>query len=335
MIASRYRLIVTLLLGVTAAGGGAWAQEGKSKDDALDSLLEKLAGSKGGSSNPAKAAKPAEKTKTPKSAPGRFPDASKDRAGSAKSSTGQSGKGTKTAPAKPSTPGSSGSGAVAPKDQALDDLLQKLGESKDTPTPEEHPRSRGPGQEPTQPPPSGKPGPAKLGGKDKEIDDRLEEYAGRKRKRRPDDEQRQGPVGEIIKEMRDVEKRLGKPDPSEDTQNKQKQIVKRIETLIEQVSQSGSSAGRLVMRRTRQPGQQPGQEGDREGAMARGAPLTKPAKPTSQHSTASGKDVWGHLPAELRTIMENTFKETELSAKSEMISRYFLSISKGKLRREE
>ena len=50
----------------------------------------------------------------------------------------------------------------------------------------------------------------------------------------------------MIKEMRDVEQRLGKPDPSEDTQNKQKQIVKRIETLIEQVKQSGSSAGRLI-----------------------------------------------------------------------------------------
>ena len=48
----------------------------------------------------------------------------------------------------------------------------------------------------------------------------------------------------MIKEMRDVEQRLGKPDPSEDTQKKQKQIVKRIETMIEQAKQSGSSAGR-------------------------------------------------------------------------------------------
>ena len=105
----------------------------------------------------------------------------------------------------------------------------------------------------------------------------------------------------MIKEMRDVEQRLGKPDPSEDTQKKQKQIVKRIETLIEQAKQSGSSAGRLAMRRVRQPGQQPGQQpGDQPGALAQGAPPMKPAKPTSQHSTAGGKEVWGHLPDELR-----------------------------------
>ena len=61
----------------------------------------------------------------------------------------------------------------------------------------------------------------------------------------------------------------------------------------------------------------------------------KPAKPTSQHSTAGGKDIWGHLPAELRQIMENSFKETELDSKRELISRYFLSVGKGKLVREE
>ena len=104
----------------------------------------------------------------------------------------------------------------------------------------------------------------------------------------------------MIKEMRDVEQRLGKPDPSEDTQAKQKQIIKRIDTLIEQVRQSGSSAGRLTIRR-RQQGNQPGQQdGDQPGALAQGAQPMKPAKPTSQHSTAGGKGVWGHLPEELR-----------------------------------
>ena len=177
----------------------------------------------------------------------------------------------------------------------------------------------------------------KLGGKDKEIDDRLEELAGRKRKRPgADDEQRSGPIGEMIKEMRDVEKRLGKPDSGEDTQAKQKQIIKRIETLIEQVRQSGSSAGRLTIRRRQRQGNQPGQqEGDQTGALAQGARPMKPAKPTSQHSTAGGKGVWGHLPDELRQIMDNSFKEEALTSKTELISRYFLSVGKGKLVREE
>ena len=95
-----------------------------------------------------------------------------------------------------------------------------------------------------QPPPRGeKAGADKLGEKDKDLDERLEELTGRKKKRPSSDQERSGPVGEMIKEMRDVEERLGKPDPSEDTQKKQKQIVKRIETMIEQAKQSGSSGG--------------------------------------------------------------------------------------------
>ena len=233
---------------------------------------------------------------------------------------------------KPSVPKA---GTVAPRDQAIDDLLEKLGETRDAPAPEDRPRNHA-ADEPKEPSRGEKPSPAKLGGKDKDIDDRLEEYAGRKKKRPASDEQRNGPIGEIIKEMRDVEQRLGKPDPSEDTQNKQKQILRRIDTLIEQAKQSGSSGGRLVMRRGRRPGQQPGQqEGDQPGALARGAPPMKPAKPTSQHSTAGGKDIWGHLPEELRQVMENSFKEAGLGSKEEMISRYFLSVGKGKLVREE
>lgn len=232
---------------------------------------------------------------------------------------------------------SAGAGKVAPKDQELDDLLQKLGETKDAPAPDDHPRSSGGGgHEPPDPSRADKPREPKLADKDKPIDERLEEYTGRKKKRQAGDDERKGPIGEIIKEMRDVEKRLGKPDPSEDTQNKQKQIVKRIETLIEQARQSGSSAGRLVIRRVRQPGQKGGQQpGDEPGALAQGAPPMKPAKPTSKHSTAGGRDIWGHLPAELREVMDNTFKEMELASKAEMISRYFLSINKGKLKREE
>ncbi len=92
----------------------------------------------------------------------------------------------------------------------------------------------------------------------------------------------------------------------------------------------------MVIRRVPQPGQQPGQQpGDQTGAQARGAPPMKPAKPTTQHSTANGKDVWGHLPDELRQMMEATFKETELDSKRELITRYFLSVAKGKPLREE
>jgi hypothetical protein len=310
----RSRVGVALTVGLAfAAGAFLRAQEpGKTKDDALDSLLEKLAG-------------PGEKP-APKSGKAALEPRSKSTKGKSQTASGdKTGK-----PARPKA------GTIAPKDQAIDDLLEKLGETKDAPTPEERPQNPAGGQS-KEPSGSEKAKAGKLGGKDKEIDERLEEYAGRKKKRRASDEQPSGPLGEIIKEMRDVEQRLGKPDSGEDTQNKQKQIVRHIDTLIEQVRQAGSSGGgRLTLRRIRQQGQQQGkQPGDQTGALARGAPPTKPGKPTSQHSTAGGKDVWGHLPPELREVMENSFKEAELASKAEMISRYFLSIGKGKRVREE
>jgi hypothetical protein len=326
-------VVVLALAAATVARG---QEAGKTKDAELESLLENLKDrDKGTDSSSKKAATPA----TPPQAKSRtgLPATTKKSANATgpKQGTAKSGKaaGGQTKPAA-----KLGSGSLAPKDQAIDDLLGKLGETKDEPARDDRPRNQGPGA--GQPPPerkSGEKDAAKLGGKDKEIDDRLEEIAGRRRKKpRGDDDERSGPIGEMIKEMRDVEQRLGKPDPSEDTQAKQKQIVKRIETLIEQVRQSGSAAGKLTMRRRQQQGNQPGQQpGDQPGARAQGAGLMKAAKPTSQHSTAGGKGIWGHLPEELRQVMDNISKEDALGSKEEMISQYFLSVGKGKLVREE
>ncbi len=334
MTARLLRLGLTLVLGFTVAGAaGLPAQEpDKPKDEALDSLLEKLSGAGKGP-----ASKSSKTTRVPDSARS-TKERSDPRSAASKADPGSTpiadttGKGSADKSGKPSAPKAR---TIAPKDQAIDDLLEKLGETKDAPAPEERPR--GPGADrPKEPAGGEKPSAAKLGGKDKDIDERLEEYAGRTKKRSAADEQRNGPIGEMIKEMRDVEQRLGKPDPSEDTQNKQKQILRRIDKLIEQVRQSGSSGGRMEVRRVRRPGQEPGkQEGDQPGALARGAPPMKPAKPTTQHSTAGGKDFWGHLPPELRSVMENSFKEMGLSSKEEIINRYFLSVSKGKPVREE
>jgi hypothetical protein len=340
MTAKPVRFVCALALGL-AAGSGVHAQEtGKSRDAALDSLLEKLGDRDGATTSPSKkATKPAEQAKakpqTDRSGSGDATKAAPD----SKAPAGSSGQ---TSPAQKgkAAPKAPGSGAVAPKDQAIDDLLGKLGESKDEPAEDDRPRSPGGGaNEPPkeQTPRTKSAAPAKLGAKDKEIDDRLEEIAGRRRKRpNAREDERSGPVGEMIKEMRDVEQRLGKPDSGEDTQNKQKQIIKHIDKMIEEVRQSGSQGGRLTIRMRRQQGNQPGrQEGDQPGALAQGARLMKPQKPTSQHSTSGGQGAWGHLPPELREVMENSFKETELSSKKEMIDRYFLSVAKGKPIREE
>jgi hypothetical protein len=325
----RFVLALAVMVFVSTAGR-VWAQDqGKTKDGALESLLKELAEPEKDAS---KSDKPAKTTESKAGSPGK----KAGQASGKSATTDKTGKATGDKSGKPTTPKSSEAGKVSPKDQALDELLGKLGETKDEPTPEDRPANGRPGGEP--PPPSGaaKSRGEKLGGKDKDLDERLEELTGRKKKRPSSDQERTGPVGEMIKEMRDVEQRLGKPDPSEDTQKKQKQIVKRIEAMIEQAKQSGSSGGRLVIRRIPGPGQQPGQQpGDQTGAQARGAQAMKPAKPTSQHSTANGKEVWGHLPDELRQIMDSTFKEVELDSKKELINRYFLSVAKGKPLREE
>ena len=137
--------------------------------------------------------------------------------------------------------------------------------------------------------------------------------------------------------MRDVEQRLGKPDPSEDTQKKQKQIVKRIETLIEQVKQSGSSGGRMVMRRVRRPGQQPGQQqGDQTGCAG---PRRSADEAGQADHPAFDRRRQGHLgPPPARAAPgdgEQLQGDGRSSSKRELIDRYFLSVSKGKLVREE
>jgi hypothetical protein len=308
-----------------------WAQgQGKTKDDSLDSLLKEL-------NEPEKPAAKSEKQAKPgdgKAGSG----GEKGKAASRQNVTPEkNGKAPAGQAGKPSAPKSRDAGKVSSKDQALDELLGKLGETKDEPAAEDRPRN-GPADGQPRPPSRGeKAGADKLGEKDKDLDARLEELTGRKKKRPSSDQQRTGPVGEMIKEMREVEERLGKPDPSEDTQKKQKQIVKRIESMIEQAKRSGSSGGRMVIRRIPGPGgQQPGQnQGDQTGAQARGAPPMKPAKPTTQHSTANGKDIWGHLPDSLRLEMQSIWKEIELDSKRELITRYFLSVAKGKPKREE
>ncbi len=341
----------SLFFALALTIGSGWcassvAQDtGKTQDDALDSLLEKLEKpgqdhkeakelpkSQKDSTRDRKQAKPAERAKADldaKSAEGKA---------TSKPASGQA--------AKPAGRAKNGSGDVSSQDKDLDALLEKLGETKDEPAPQER-RGHAQPDEPadtTKPAPGGgggskekaRPKDSGMQGKDKEIDDKLEELTGKKRKKKGGErEDGSGPLGEIIKEMRDVEQRLGKPETGEDTQSKQKRIVKQIETLIQQIKQSGSSSS-MAMRRVRQQGQRPGdQTGQTPGANSGGAPATKPAKPSDRHALANGKDIWGHLPEELRQEMENVFKEEALSSKVELIRRYYLSVAKQKLVRGE
>ena len=336
-------LALALAVGLGWCAGSVAQDTGKAQDEALDSLLEKLE-KPGQDRKEAKEPLRSKKDATPKPAD----PVAKPKPGSAAKPEAES----KPKPmsgqlAKPADRAKTGSGDVSSQDKDLDALLEKLGETKDEPAPEERPRSHAPqpGEPsgPSKPAPGGgggggsgsegktKPKDPGLQGKDKEIDERLEEFAGKKRKKKGgEQEEGSGPLGEIIKEMRDVEQRLGKPETGEDTQSKQKRIVKNIETLIQQMKQSSSSSS-MAMRKVRQQGQKPGdQPGQNSGANAAGAPPTKPATPSDRHALANGKDIWGHLPEELRQEMANVFKEEGLPAKAELIRRYYLSVAKQK-----
>lgn len=310
-------LLVLVLTGMTLSRG---QEANPVHDEALDALLEKLddaaeegpAGDRGRSADD-------------KSKPAADQDPATDSMGKKGDDSGQ----------------------ISPQDKELDDLLERLGQTEDQPTPNDPTENRPGGDpDPSKRPPqadreAGETNEAKqspaLDEKERELDQRLEELTGRRR-RRPhrDTDEDSGPLGQIVKEMREVEQRLGKPDTGEDTQNRQKQIVKRIQTLIEQARQSGSSQS-LTMRRERpSPGQKPGsQPAQQPGATPGQAPPMKPEKPVDRPSLVGGKDVWGHLPADLRQEMENVFKEDALAAKRDLIRRYYLSVARGRLIRGE
>lgn len=333
-------LLSALLVGLMALAAHCPAQEpGKDGDEALDSLIEKLAEPKKGGDPP--------RTRPPgDEKPASKGDQVKPKGpGPAPAGPGGAQAGDESKPGQPPKPSA---GDVSGKDKELDELLERLGESKDEPTAKDGPSGRPQPGEPGEPNGPGEARPEKprndkskgpdLREKDQEIDERLEELTGRRRKKKRQDSDQDGgggQLGQIIKEMRDVEQKLGKPETGEDTQNRQKQIVKQIETLIRQAKQSGSQ-GQMAMRMVRQQGQKPGDKpGQQPGANPGGAPAMKPSKTPDRHATAGGKDIWGHLPAELRQEMENVFKEDALPAKEELIKRYYLSIAKQKLRRSE
>ena len=313
MISSNPRRFAALAtIAILGWAGLGIAQAPKAKDEALDDLLKKV-----------------EEVSKPRELPG------------------------KPVEAKPAKPGE-----VAPKDQDLDSLLDKLGQSDDKASPD--------GKKP-EPPPAGsdaddkmkpddgkaknqddkakkdsKPKAKELSGKEKDLDEVLDEIAGKKKRPKPGEKgqgqkkgggEDDGPLGDLVKQMREVEQRLGKPDTGEQTRQKQTEIVKRLDTMIEQIRKSqGQGQAMRMIRRGNKPGQ-PGQ--DSTGALANGPPPVRPEKPKTKGVVALDKNPWGHLPPELRAEMDNVFKEELLPSKEDLIKRYYLSVSKKSLSREE
>jgi hypothetical protein len=90
-----------------------------------------------------------------------------------------------------------------------------------------------------------------------------------------------------------------------------------------------------MMRMMRQ-GQQPGQRGEQAtNDPQQGVGLQKPAAPRPKSVVSADKNPWGHLPPDLRAEMDNVFKEEGLPEKLDLIKRYYTSVSKKSLSREE
>ena len=225
-------------------------------------------------------------------------------------------------------------GDVSGKDKELDSLLEKLGASEDKPAPDEKRPGAGPGEPRPDQPKDGKKGAEALKGKDKQVDEHLEELTGKRRKKNKREGEDGGPLSEVVKEMRDVEQRLSKPDTGAETRKKQGQIVKKINTLIEQArSSSSQSKQKQKLTRPMKPGDQPGEMQDQPGTTGGNAPFAKGRKPDNRRSLVNGKVIWGHLPDSLQEEMDNVFKEEALPSREELIKRYYLSVSRKTLTR--
>ncbi len=251
---------------------------------------------------------------------------------------------------KPEKPGS-----VAPKDKALDDFLEKLGQTPDLPKTKDDPKQRG-----GTPPPSDddkdmgeneeendpqdqaedqeKPKPKPLDENDQSLDRHLEELQGKIRKPDEDDESgASGPLGETLRKMREAEQRLAKLDTGDETQQRQKEIVEGLDQALERIRQmqQGQPEGQMI-RTVEMEGQQPGQQqqqGNTPGAQAGEAPEMMPQTPDSQQGIAGAKDTWGHLQGSLRDVMGNVSRMMPLRGKEDLINRYFESVAKRNVSR--
>ena len=185
MSAKPLGLVFALALLFPFTGGGvARAQErAKPKDDALESLLKELNESDKPAAKPANPAKAADNRS-------RAPPKRRNRLHVPVRRPTRRRRHPPTSPASRPPPNREMRVRFRPRIRHLTSFLEKLGETKDEPTPEDRPRRGGPGGEPPPTAAREKSSADKLGGKDKDLDERLEELTGRKKKRPASDQER-------------------------------------------------------------------------------------------------------------------------------------------------
>ena len=311
-------LAVALGLGLGWAAPAPSRADDQPKDEALDRILEKIdvaPPDDARADNPKKDETPA--PKAPKSDDAR--------------------------PAEPRKPDAAAkpSGDVSTKDEAIDSLLEKLGEAEEKPAAPGKPAPKPSGDakedEPPQPgeaPKPDQPAPDALKGRDRATDEHLEELIGR-RHRKPQDDRDAGALSQSIKQMREVEKRLAQPDTGEETRKKQQEIVKELDRVLEQcrvIRVKGGKpdkSGEKPKPGEKQPGSSSNGTGTNPGEGQKGN--TQPKPPKNDKNPRHDKDPWGHLGPEEQAEKDNSFAERPLPGKESLVDRYYLSISKKTL----
>lgn len=219
-------------------------------------------------------------------------------------------------------------GEVGSGDKDIDSLLEKLGQESDTPETKAE-RGNAPMPPDGQKGEGGEAGPKPDGleEKSREIDQHLEEMIRTKRKKQSGDGDGEagGAMGEMIKQMREVQKRLEGGDTGKETQKQQEEIIKKLTQALEQAKQQGQS-GRGKSRQMA-GNQQQGQENKTDDPQE-GVGPQKPQEPKRNNMVAKEKDEWGHLPPDLRQEMNNVFKEKMLEARKALIEKYYLSVAR-------
>ncbi|HWE36361.1 MAG TPA: hypothetical protein VG406_07285 [Isosphaeraceae bacterium] len=299
--------LTSLALLVAALG---WAPSAFGRDDPkpddLEKILDKIEGKK------------ADKKDDDKKAEPKKDDAKKD--------------GDKKAESKKDAPKTE-EGKVDSKDEDVDDILKGLGGGKDAPATE------GPASQPEGPKP--KADTAQPKPEDKPIDEELERLQGKIKKKPPQQQggggQRQGPLDEVIKKMRDVEKRLGQPDTGEKTREEQQQIVSELDKYLERLRQQRMTSQSRTQRvaRGNSPGQNNSNPGNNPGRGDNQTIRPKPPKQKPKGPVLTDKNIWGQLPEMLREEMNNVFKEEPLPEKFEMVRRYYDAVAKKALKKEQ
>ena len=147
----------------------------------------------------------------------------------------------------------------------------------------------------------------------------------------------ENPLLRVGQRMRDVQGRLAKADPGDETQNLQQGIVQDIDTLIEQLKKAGGEASKQSQqkRNTSNQSAKQQQQGkpDKASEPNENDVTAKPGQLSDERMKANERlvrAIWGHLPEKLREEMQQAFKEADLPKYRPLIDQYFKAIAEQK-----